>query len=348
MIKQRVIAFLYDSVDASSLAFFRIGFGIIHLVWAWKYLSSNLIYSLYIYPDILLPYPGLDWVLRLPGYAMYLPFFVLFICSLGITLGFYFRLSAILFFISYIYIFLLDFTGYNNHYYLVILLAFWLVFMNAHTTMSMDRYLGRTENFNLIPFWNIWIIRFQLIIVYFFGGFAKLMNIDWWLHASQLKNILAPFYSHTILHFLSHPISAYFLAWSGMLFDLGIGGLLFFKRTRMIGVYLIVGFHAFNYFILFSPYTAKPTIGIFPFLGILTGLMFLEPNFPREWLTKLSTWVELNLETPIMAPSRAHTVFSILICLVIGSLLVILPITAWLTQTPLPFSWIDATLIPKN
>ncbi|MSR89103.1 MAG: hypothetical protein EXS67_05575, partial [Candidatus Margulisbacteria bacterium] len=130
--------------------------------------------------------------------------------------------------------------------------------------------------------------------------------------------------------------------------DLGIGGLLFFKKTRVPGIILIIGFHAFNHFILFSPYTGKPTIGIFPFLGIVTGLMFLEPNFPRLWFTKLSTWVELNLETTIVAQSRTHAVFSILICILIGSLLVILPITSWMTHTPLPFTWVDASLTRKN
>ena len=348
MIKQRAIAFLYNSMDASSLALFRIGFGIIHLIWTWKYFSSNLFYFQYVYPSILLPYPCMEWLPRLPGYGMYLPYLVVFICSLGITLGLFFRLSAIGFFISYLYIFSLDFTGYNNHFYLVVLLAFWLIFMNAHTTMSMDRYLGRIENFNHIPFWNIWIIRFQLIIVYFFGGFAKAMNIDWWLHASQLNNMLSSFYGNSILYFLSHTYTAYFLAWSSMIFDLGIGGLLIFKKTRGIGVCLIIGFHAFNYFILFSPYTGKTSIGIFPFLGILTGLMFLEPNFPRQWFTKLSTWVESSLETDTVSQSRVQTIFSIVVCIVIGSLLVILPIAAWLTHTALPFTWINATLIPKN
>lgn len=50
----------------------------------------------------------------------------------GITLGFFYRLSAICFTITYWYIFLLDKTSWNNHSYLYGLIGFQLIFFDAH------------------------------------------------------------------------------------------------------------------------------------------------------------------------------------------------------------------------
>ena len=72
---------------------------------------------------------------------MYLVFFAMGLAALGVALGFLYRASAILFFLTYTYVFLLDKTHYNNHYYLISLLGFLLIFVDAHRWASVDQKL---------------------------------------------------------------------------------------------------------------------------------------------------------------------------------------------------------------
>lgn len=55
-----------------------------------------------------------------------------FSAAIGIILGFFYRLATICFTITYWYIFLLDKTSWNNHSYLYGLIAFQLMFFDAH------------------------------------------------------------------------------------------------------------------------------------------------------------------------------------------------------------------------
>ncbi len=66
---------------------------------------------------------------------------------------------------------------------------------------------------------------------------------------------------------------AYFLSWSGAAFDLSVGFLLLFRRTRFFGMVLILIFHSTNHFLIFNDM-------VVPLLGILTALIFfsLEPS----------------------------------------------------------------------
>ena len=82
---------------------------------------------------------------------------------------------------------------YNNHYYLYILLPLLLSMTNADNWLSIKNWLQRRKDPQFkaaeIPNWQLFILQFQLFIVYFYGGLAKL-NTDWlnayppriWLH----------------------------------------------------------------------------------------------------------------------------------------------------------------------
>ena len=46
----------------------------------------------------------------------------------GILLGFFYRLSALLFFLTFTHVFLIEKALYQNHYYLICLISFLMIF----------------------------------------------------------------------------------------------------------------------------------------------------------------------------------------------------------------------------
>src|SRR5688572_6792256 len=125
-------------VDIASLVFFRIGFGAIMAWWAWNYLTSGRVRYYYVEPRFHFTYYPFDWVRPLPGVGMYLLFLALAILALAIAAGFCYRLACALFAAGFTYFFLLDATNYQNHYYLIILLAWLLALLPANRAVSVD------------------------------------------------------------------------------------------------------------------------------------------------------------------------------------------------------------------
>src|SRR5690606_11484468 len=122
--------------------------------------------------------PGIYWVFGLMGLA-----------SLGIALGLFYRVSILTFFVLFTYVELIDVSNYLNHYYLVSLLAFILVFLPANRLWSLDAFFVKRKSGlakTSIPAWMLWWLRFQVACVYFYAGLAK-FGEDWLLHAQPLN-----------------------------------------------------------------------------------------------------------------------------------------------------------------
>ena len=62
--------------------------------------------------------------------------------SLGVALGFKYRLSVIAFFLLFTYAELIDKTTYLNHYYLISLLSLLMIFLPMNRAMSVDALLA--------------------------------------------------------------------------------------------------------------------------------------------------------------------------------------------------------------
>ena len=61
----------FDDVDASSLAFFRISFGVVMLVEVWRFVDHGWIERYFIDPEFMFKYFGFGWVQPWPGDGMY-------------------------------------------------------------------------------------------------------------------------------------------------------------------------------------------------------------------------------------------------------------------------------------
>lgn len=265
---------LNKEVKIFALTNFRILFGVMMLFSTLRFYFNGWIEELYIKPTFHFKYYGFGWVEQPNEAILYLLFVIMGLSSTLIALGLFYRFATIVFFLTFTYIELIDLTYYLNHYYFVSIVGFILIFLPANANVSLDANWGITKRRKTVPNWCVLVIKIQLSIVYFYAGLAKL-NYDWLFEALPLKMWLAPHTGMSIVgSYMDKEITAYLFSWGGALFDLSIPFLLWIKRTRLIGYFLVVVFHVFTA-ILFP-------IGVFPFVMIVSTLIFFSPDFHEK------------------------------------------------------------------
>ena len=222
---------ILEPTDVASLVMFRVGLGMLLFWEVTRYFYFGWVEELYAKPQFHFQYEWFSWVIPLPGYGMYLLFGGLGVLTLMITLGLFYRVATILFFFGYTYIFLIDQAYYNNHFYLICLLSFMLVLAPLHKSWSLDVLRGAETHTEQLPAIWLWLIRFHMCVVYFYGGIAK-FDPDW-LDGLAPRELLGVANRGTVFQTLmEYTWVPHFYAWSGMLFDLSIPFLMLWKPSR--------------------------------------------------------------------------------------------------------------------
>lgn len=253
-------------IKAAPLAVFRIFFGLMMLASIIRFWTKGWIEELYIEPTFFFSYYGFEWVKPLGAYT-YILFLICGLAALGVAVGFKYRVSIVIFFLSFTYIELMDKTTYLNHYYFISMLSFLMIFLPAEKHFSID---ARNDSQEYIPRWSVDSIKLLLGIVYFYAGLAKL-NSDWLIEAMPLKIWLPGKYG---LPFLGDLLQQFWLiylfSWGGAIYDLCIPFLLLWKPTRTPAFIMVLIFHVLTW-VLFP-------IGMFPYIMIVSALIFFEPK----------------------------------------------------------------------
>lgn len=267
-----------QTTSAAPLAVLRILFGFVMLASIVRFWAMGWIHKLYIQPKFFFSYYGFEWVKPLGGYT-YLLFAVCGLSAFLVAIGYKYRLAILTFFLSFTYIELMDKTTYLNHYYFVSVLSFLMIFLPANACFSVD---ARKGAFSEIPRWSVDAVKLMLAIVYFYAGLAKL-NSDWLLEAMPLKIWLATKTDLPLIGWMMDKTWAiYGFAWIGTLYDLSIPFLLFGRRTRLAAFALVVVFHVLTR-VLFP-------IGMFPYIMIVSTLIFFDASFHERILNALRRW----------------------------------------------------------
>lgn len=265
--------------EAAPLAVFRILFGFMMLFSIIRFWYHGWIESLYLEPNFHFSYYGFEWVKPVGSYT-YLIFLLCAISSVGIALGYKYRWSSILFFLSFTYIELMDKTTYLNHYYFISVLSLLMIFLPLQAYYSIDAWKKPGKAFQQLPSWPVLSLRLLLGIVYFYAGLAKL-NSDWMLEAMPLKIWLpSKFDIPMIGGLLGQEWVQYAFSWTGALFDLAVPFLLLSKRTRVPAFIVLVIFHVLTR-VLFP-------IGMFPYIMIVSALIFFPASVHHKFLEILS------------------------------------------------------------
>ncbi|MDX5347254.1 MAG: HTTM domain-containing protein [Hymenobacteraceae bacterium] len=290
---------LHQPVHIAPLVVFRIIFGTMMLGSTIRFAWNGWIDALYIQPKFYFTYFGFEWVKPLGETGMYLLFALMAVSALGILLGSFYRLSSLLFFLSFTYVELIDKSNYLNHYYFVSLVALLMVFVPAHRAFSVDVWRKPQLQLSHVPRWTILIFQVQLGLVYFYAGLAKL-NYDWLFRAMPLR-IWLPANAHLPLigWLFDYAWVAFAFSWFGAVYDLFIPFALAWRKTRWAAYFFVIAFHVLTR-VLFQ-------IGMFPFIMILATLIFFSEDFHKNILKTLRSWL---MQTGISVQQISDTRFS--------------------------------------
>ncbi len=285
---------LFQPVDPLPLGIFRFLFGLLLCI-EFFVVSRETFPSDYIKPVFHFTYPLFDLFGLKPLSKSYLwvIFHVLRISTVGIMLGLFTRISLIVFTSAFGYFFFMESAVYSNHYYLIFLLSFLMCFGHAGSIFSFDSLIYKKSRREQVDYWELFLLRFQICIVFFFGALAKL-NADWLIYA-------APLYLNLIKHFsllgyaLQEKWMAVVLSWGGMLSDLGLGTLLLVNRWHKLTFIWLCLFNGVN--VLFFGLGIKT----FPYLMISSYVLFLPAPMVRESIGRflngsLSKYVSSRLD----------------------------------------------------
>ena len=263
---------LFDQVDASSLAIFRIGLGALLI-----FDSINQYFLCmpckYLEPSMLFKYRYFEWIHPWPGIGLYLHWAVMTVAAIAIMVGYHYRLAMLIFTLGFSYSFFLDEALYLNHYYMVIIFCIIMMFVPANTHWSLDARRKPSIASATVPRWAIWVLLIQLEIILIHAGLVKI-NPDW-LNLEPLRMWMVearpnfpPFFTT-----LTSDIGIAAGAYGAIVLHLVCAPLLLFKKTRLWVLAIYAMFHLMNHFVF--------NIGIFPWFTLFASTLFLDPDWPR-------------------------------------------------------------------
>jgi len=278
---QKLIAKTREMRNIAPLISFRLLFGLVMFLALTRNVLLGFVHKFYVAPVYYFKYFGFEWVQPLGEVWTYLFYAVLLLSTIGIILGAFYRIATVLFFLLFSYFELLDQTHYLNHYYLVSLLSFLLIFLPANRAFSIDVLFKPHLKIESVPAWTILILQFQLALVYFYAGLAKI-HPDWLFQAQPLKIWLGRLNDIPIMGYvLVLPMTAYIFSWFATIYDLTIPFLLWNKKSRLLAYLAVIIFHVLSG-LLFN-------IGIFPIAMIAFSLIF----FSEFWHKKIISTFDL-------------------------------------------------------
>jgi len=285
-IRQRFNDFIWRPTDAHGLGVFRCLFGILMCFAILRFWLNGWIETLILAPRYHFHYAWFPDVSVPAAPIVYGIFITVAVSALLIACGRYTRMAAFVFFVGFTYLELLDKSLYLNHYYLISIIAFLLIWVPSDRAFSLRRQSEKPA----IPIGVYQLFRIQIGLVYVFAGLAKL-NSDWLIRGEPLGTWLA-----TMSHFnvigplLSLPETALFMSWAGAVFDLTICVFLIYRKTRTWAYVFACIFHVVVGWLF--------PIGIFSFVMMLCATIFFDPNWCRAMLSRHSDCTSMDEDPP--------------------------------------------------
>lgn len=263
----------FKNIDNSPLIVFRIFFGFLIACESFGAILTGWVHKVLIAPKFTFSFIELDWLQPLPGFGMYFYFIIMGLFGIAIMLGYRYRVAIVSYTILWAGVYFMQKTSYNNHYYLLLIISFYMIFLPANQYASLDVKQQRTLEQKAMPYWVSLLFIIQVAIVYFYAAIAKFYPD--WLNGTFTRILLAGTTSNEFfLTLFSNKYFYLFIAYAGILFDLLIVPLLLFKKTRTIALVASLSFHLFNAIFL--------QIGIFPFFALTFSLFFYPPEKIRK------------------------------------------------------------------
>ena len=281
---------LFQPVDALPLNLFRIAFSLVLLIQFFVFTSAHFVEAGILAPRFLFQYDYLTFIKPLPAGGMKLVMYLTFIGPALMLFRKTLRAGTVIFVLAFAYLFFLEEAYYNNHFYMFLMLSsFWLFYTPVKDASGTD----------VIPYWKLFLFQFLVFIVYFYGGIAKI-NYDWLVLQQPPRLLLA---INAPNSWISSDLVVYYIAFGGLIFDLIIGFLLWYRRTFLFAALLTIIFHITNHY-MFNMGEGG-TIGVFPLAMTFANLLFADATGIRRFLKRfgLENMGKILIQIKKTAPS---------------------------------------------
>ena len=149
------------------------------------------------------------------------------------------------------------------------LISLLLLFSNADAWGSLK---GKNKKVS-IPYYQVFALKAQIFLTFFIAGINKI-NYFWLIKHQPMKHILETKATISNSPWIDTAFFHAFFSWSGMLFDLAIGFLIWIPKFRKWGIILFIGFNLMNFWLFHD----IGEIGFFPFLLLACLAIFLNPD----------------------------------------------------------------------
>ena len=266
-------AFPFRKIDNAPLVVFRVLYGLLVAAECYGAIATGWVRRTLVEPGFTFSFIGFGWLQPLPGDGMFYYFAVMGTLGIMVSLGYRYRFAALGFALMWTAVYLMQKTSYNNHYYLLMLLAYIMAFLPAHRDVSLDARRRPKIRTHSMGNWVRWTIILQLFLVYTYAALAKLYGD--WLNLSFMEMLMRPKADYWLIGgWLQQPWALWSMVVLGFLFDLLVVPALLWRPSRKLALWAAVFFHLFN--------SAVFQIGIFPYLSLAFVVFFFEPASIRK------------------------------------------------------------------
>ncbi|GAK92821.1 vitamin K-dependent gamma-carboxylase [Nonlabens ulvanivorans] len=287
-------------------------FGFLLACEAFGHIALGAVDKHFLQPKFTFTFIGFEFLEPLTAPLMYALFVMMGIAGLLVMVGLKYRTAIIFYAVAWTYVYLLQKTSYNNHYYLLMLLNYIMIFLPAHRSVSLDAKWNPALRKEHMSRWVYLFIIAFLFIVYSYASVAKFYP-DWIdtsfpKHLMKIRagdwNILQQEWAHWAIMIY------------GLSFDILIVPLLLWKKTRMIAVIASFFFHIFNSIIF--------KIGIFPYLALAFLVFFFNPKTIQKRFLKKKQFYDGD---EIIVPSYKKPTIAVTMGFLI--IMILLPLRHW-------------------
>ena len=268
---------LFRHIDNTGLVLWRVVFGLLITIEAFGAIATGWVKRTLVEPEFTFNFIGFDFLQPLPGNGMYFYFALMGVFGLCVMLGYKYRYSMAAYALMWTAVYLMQKTSYNNHYYLMMLLCWIMVFLPANRWFSLDARQNPTLKSPSMPQWVKITVILQVGIVYTYASIAKLYPD--WLDATVAQYFMSGKKHYWLIgDLLQQSWVHWCIAYVGILFDLLIVPLLLWKRTRVVAFWISVFFHLFNSIVF--------QIGIFPYMSMAFAFFFFSSETLQKWFLR--------------------------------------------------------------
>ncbi|CAG9784833.1 unnamed protein product [Diatraea saccharalis] len=277
----KVVQYLHEPKDASSLAVTRILFGLAMLFDIPDERGGAVMERRW--GDITTcHFPLLPFLHPAPLPYMAVVYAAMWIGAVGVMVGYKYTTSSALFTLCFWYLLLIEKSFWNNHSYLFGLVSLLLCFTDAACYWSLDAYFDPLKKKDTVPYWNYFILKYQFFILYFMAGLKK--STAEWLTGYSVQNLSEHWVFTPFRLFLTVPqIDFLVVHWFIFAFDLTVAAWMMWGRTRHVTMIFCALFHLMN--------SRLFRIGMFPWVCLATMPLFYPFDWPKLTLQFVNTHI---------------------------------------------------------